>query len=120
LSYLHLQQRTLLNDVVILSLWARRNACVKNDHLKLELDVDTQLIKCFASWLVNCPTEDYGRRQGMYIHDQAHRNLTSLCHTTRNVEGGAGEAAFFTPFLLENFATGVVGAYVGCSSPGHH
>jgi hypothetical protein len=82
----------------------------KNDHLKLEVDVDAELTESFASWLVTCPTKNYGRRQGMYIHDQAHRNLTSLCHTTRNLEGGAGEAAFFTPFRLENFATGVVGA----------
>jgi hypothetical protein len=46
----------------------------------------------------------------MNIHDQAHRILTSLCHTTRNLEGGAGEGAFFTPFRLETFAASVVGA----------
>jgi hypothetical protein len=121
-------------------------------HLKLEIDVGAELTESFASWLVTCPTKNYGRRQGMYIHDQAHRILTSLCHTTRNLEGegresmfpaskrrrlsmntentspesfdindwlttenevlnvGAGGAAFFTPFRLENFATGVVGA----------
>jgi hypothetical protein len=56
----------------------------KNDHLKLEIDVDAELTESFASWLVTCPTKNYARRQGMYI--------------PRNLEGGAGEAAFFTPF----------------------
>jgi hypothetical protein len=54
----------------------------KNDHLKLEIDVDTELTENLASWLVTCLTKNYGRRQGMNIHDQAHRILTSLCHTT--------------------------------------
>jgi hypothetical protein len=31
----------------------------KNDHLKLEVDIDAELTESFASWLVNCPTEDY-------------------------------------------------------------
>ena len=34
----------------------------KNDHLKLEVDVDVELTKSFASWLVTYLTKNYGRR----------------------------------------------------------
>jgi hypothetical protein len=56
----------------------RGSAQSKNDHLKVEVDVDAELTKSFASWLVTCPTKNYGRRQGMYIYDQAHLSLNQL------------------------------------------
>jgi hypothetical protein len=47
----YLQQRTLLNYGVILVIGP---AQWKNDHLKLEIDVDAELTENFASWLVTC------------------------------------------------------------------
>jgi len=64
---LYLRQKALLNDGVIVVIGS---AQWKNDHLKLEIDDDAELTENFASWLVTCPTKNYGRRQGMNIHDQ--------------------------------------------------
>ena len=46
----------------------------------------------------------------MFIHDQVHQSMISFCHMTCDLEDSAVEAAFFTPFQLENFATGAAGA----------
>lgn len=90
----------------------------KND-LKLAVDVDVELTESFASWLVTCPTKNYGRRQGMYIHDHAHWNLTSLCHTTRNLEGSAGEGGSFLHSLpARKLRDRRSRRIVSCASPG--
>ena len=41
----------------------------------------------------------------MFIHDQVHQSMISFCHMTCDLEDSAVEAAFFTPFQLENSAT---------------